>query len=195
MKTRDLKWPKGYDPKTQCKIGLFAAQLDDQLKRLKEHVKDLNVEQLEWQQRPGMNTVGMLLAHLALVEVWWIKVAPEETQWEPDGKAMIQKICNIEDDGLPLKPDGIHPSYLQGFTIERYLSILAKGRRTISAVMKKWRDKDLDKFYKLGARRFSYSWTLYHVLEHFAGHYGQILLVKHLMQDAGVLQKAEAPTA
>jgi len=30
-------------------------------------------------------------------------------------------------------------------------------------------------------------WILYHVLEHFAGHFGQVLLVKHQMRDAGVL--------
>ena len=27
-------------------------------------------------------------------------------------------------------------------------------------------------------------WIYYHVLEHFAGHYGQILLLKHMRGDA-----------
>ena len=155
----------------------------------RKHVKDLTVEQLEWQQKPGMNTVGMLLAHLSLVEVWWINIAPAEIPWEPEGKALIQKICGIEDDGLPLPAEGVHPSYLKGFTAEKYLAILAKGRRVIHGEMKKWRDRDLDKFYTLGKKKdqFSRTWTLYHVLEHFAGHFGQILLVKHLMRDAGVL--------
>lgn len=188
MKRRQLKIARGFDPKTQKIIGLFAAQLDDQLTRLKKQVNDLTVEQLEWQLKPGMNTVGMLLAHFALVEVWWIKIAPNEILWEPDGKALVQKICAIEDDGLPLTPDGVHPSYLKGFSAEKYLSIIDRARRSISAAMKKWKDKDLDKFYKLGKDRFSRTWTLYHVLEHFCVHYGQILLLRHLMRDAGMIE-------
>jgi hypothetical protein len=187
MKKREMKIARGYDPKTQSKVGLFAAMFDDQLKRLKAEVKDLTVEQLEWQQRPGLNTIGMLVAHLSLVEVWWIKIAPTEVGWD-EGKKIIQKTCGIEDDGMPLGPEGVHPSYLKDFTAEQYFAILARGRRAVHSSMKKWRDKDLDKYYAGGKRQLSYAWTLYHVLEHFAGHYGQILLVKHLMRDAGVLK-------
>ena len=190
MVKREIKITRGYDPKTQAKIGLFAAQLDDQLKRLKNNVKTLSVKQLEWQQQPGMNTVGMLLAHLALVEVWWINVAPAGLPWEPDGKKRIQKICGFEDDGLPLASDGRHPEYLRGLTIEKYLAVLAKARRSIHREMKTWRDRDLDKLFVLGKKQFSKTWTLYHVLEHFAAHFGQILLLKHTMRDAGIL-KAE----
>lgn len=190
-----MKIARGYNSKTQNKIGLFAAQLDNQLLRLKMEVKDLTVEQLEWQLKPGMNTIGMLLAHLSLVEVWWIKIAPAEIAWEPDGKLLVQKICGIEDDGLPLGPEGIHPSYLKGFTAEKYFAILAGGRRSIHTVMKKWRDKDLDKFYKAGKNQISRTWTLYHVLEHFCGHFGQILLLKHLMRDAGILAKKDAASS
>jgi hypothetical protein len=190
MKKREMKIARGYDPKTQGRIGLFAAQFDDQLARLKKEVGSLTVDQLEWQQKPGMNTVGMLLAHLSLVEVWWIKIAPNQIEWEPEGKAIIVKTLGIEDDGLPLPAEGIHPAYLKGFTAEKYLAILAKGRRVIYTEMKKWRDKDLDKLYTLAkTNHFSRTWTLYHVLEHFAGHFGQILLVKHLIRDAGVLAK------
>jgi uncharacterized damage-inducible protein DinB len=187
MKKREMKIARGYDPKTQSRIGLFAAMFDDQLKLLKADVKDLTVEQLEWQQKPGMNTIGMLMAHLSLVEVWWIKIAPTGAGWD-EGKKIIQKTCGIEDDGLPLAADGVHPSYLKGFTLEQYFAVLAKGRRVVHSSMKKWKDKDLDKFYAGGKRQLSYAWTLYHVLEHFAGHYGQILMVKHLMRDAGVLK-------
>jgi uncharacterized damage-inducible protein DinB len=187
MKKREMKIARGYDPKTQSRIGLFAAMFDDQLKLLKADVKDLTVEQLEWQQKPGMNSIGMLMAHLSLVEVWWIKIAPTGAGWD-EGKKVIQKTCGIEDDGLPLAADGVHPSYLKGFTLEQYFAVLAKGRRVVHSSMKKWKDKDLDKFYAGGKRQLSYAWTLYHVLEHFAGHYGQILMVKHLMRDAGVLK-------
>ena len=191
MITRELKIARGYNPKTQRTVGLFAAQLNARLARLKKEVKDLTVEQLEWQQKPGMNTVGMLLAHLSIVEVWWIRVAPTEIPLKPEGWKLVQKICGIEDDGLPLPPDGAHPAYLKGFTADEYFAVIAKGRRAVNAVMKKWRDKDLDTLYTAEDTRFSRTWTLYHVLEHFCGHMGQILLLKHLMRDAGVLAKRE----
>ena len=187
MIKREIKVPRGYDTKTQTKVGLFAAQLDDQLKRLKNNVKGLTVKQLEWQQQPGRNTVGMLLAHLALVEVWWINVAPEGIPWESDGKKIIEKICGFEDDGLPLAPDGRHAKCLRGYSLAKYMTALDKARRSIHREMKTWRDRDLPKMYKLSSREFSRMWTLYHVLEHFAAHFGQILMLKHMMRDAGVL--------
>ncbi len=188
MIKREIKVPSKYDPRTQKKVGLFAAQLDDQLKRLKNNVKGLTVKQLEWQLKPGMNTIGMLLAHLALVEVWWINIAPGGIPWEPDGKKMIKKICGFEDDGLPMPPKGHHVKYLKGYSLTKYLKVLEKCRRSIHREMKNWNDRDLDKLYSLGKKQFSKTWTLYHVLEHFAAHFGQILMIKHMMRDAGVLK-------
>jgi len=191
MMNRELKIPRGYDRRTQKNVGLFATQLDDQLKRLRNNVKGLTVKQLEWQQQPGMNTVGMLLAHLALVEVWWITVAPAGIPWGPDAKKVIEKRCGIEDDGLPLPPDGRHTKSLRGYSLARYTALLDKARRSIHREMKQWRDRDLDKLYAVGDRKFSRMWTLYHVLEHFAAHFGQILMLKHMMRDAGVMKSAK----
>ena len=188
MKTYEMRIPKGYNPRTQMRIGLFAAQLDDQLKRLKKNVQGLTVKQLEWQQRPGMNTIGMLLAHLALAEVWWISIAPSGIPWEPKGKSLMIKTCGFEDDGLPLPSDGRHVKFLRGLTLEKHLATLTKARRLSHRELKKWHDRDLDKLYRLHKRQLSRTWTLYHVLEHFAGHFGQILLLKHMMRDAGVLK-------
>lgn len=188
MKKYDIKFPKGFYPKTQKQVGLFVAQLDDQLKDLEKQVKGLAVKQLEWQQKPGMNTIGMLLAHLALVEYWWIKIAPAGIPWEPEGKKMIEKMCGFEDDGIPLKKNGHHPDYLKWYSLEKYMKVFKKVRRSIKTELKSWNDRDLEKLYKLGSHQFSRKWTLYHVLEHFASHYGQILLLKHLMVDAGLLK-------
>jgi len=185
MRLRDIKIPRGYEPKTQAKVGLFAAQLDDQLRLLKASVKELTVEQLEWQQRPGMNSIGMLLAHRALVEAWWLLVAPKCIPWEPDGQKLLKKACGFDDDGLPLPPKGKHPEYLRGYTVEQYLTGLAKVRRSAHRELRSWRDSDLEKSYELRKMLITRRWTLYHVLEHFAGHFGQILIMKHMLKDAG----------
>jgi len=189
MKKRELKLPRGYDPKTQKRVGLYAAELDDQLKRLKNNIKGLTVKQLEWQLRPGMNTIGILLAHLALVEVWWIRVAPKEIPWGDEAKKIMSKACGIEDDGIPLAPDAKHTKCIKGFSVDKYTKMLTSVRRGIHREMKTWKDRDLDNPYKLGKNHsFTRNWTLYHVLEHFAQHFGQILMLKHMMRDAGVLK-------
>jgi hypothetical protein len=66
-----MKIARGYDPKTQGRIGLFAAQLDDQLARLKKEVVSLTVEQLEWQQKPDEyrgHVAGAFVAGGSLVD-------------------------------------------------------------------------------------------------------------------------------
>ena len=193
MKERRLPVPEGYDSATQPIVTLFAAQLDDQLRRLKEAVADLDKSHLEWQPQPGFNTVGMLLTHIAVAEVYWINVAPAGIPLEPDGDKLILKTIGIrmDDDGLPLKPDSRHPATLSGKSLADYLSMLDKMRAATHATLLTWRDSDLDTGYPLRDMSVTRSWTLYHVLEHFAAHYGQILLLKHLMRDAGVLAKEQ----
>jgi hypothetical protein len=189
MEERTIPIPPGYDRSTQYLVGLFAAQFDDQSIRLKKHVTGLTVEQLEWQLRPGMNTIGMLLAHLAVVEIWWIVIAPVQEQNFDSAEGTFKEIIGIggDDDGLPIKPDGRHPETLRGKTIEDYLSMLEKARAAVHRALQGWTDDRLETMYQHPKSKISHSWTLYHVLEHYAGHFGQILLLKHLMRDAGVL--------
>jgi uncharacterized damage-inducible protein DinB len=191
---RSLPIPRGYNLKTQRRVASFAAQLDDQLALLKKECIGLTTEQLEWQLRPGMNTIGMLLAHLAVVEVFWINIAVHEIADEAEIDKISRKQIGIlmDDDGLPLKPESKHPQTLAGWTLEKYWNTLTSARKHVHKELRTWKDSDLSKTYKRKIRTISREWTIYHVLEHFAGHFGQILLIKHMMRDAGVLaSKAE----
>lgn len=188
MHERKLDTPQGYDPVTQRRVASFAAQLDDQLRRLRQDVADLEVRHLEWQPHAGVNTVGMLLAHLAIVDLWWLVLTPQDPPHEePD--AIVRPIIGIDmaDDGIPLAPDGGHPLALRGKTTVDYFAMLDAARAASHAVLRTWRDEDLDGFIARGERRYTREWIAYHVLEHFAGHYGQILLLRHWMRDVGLL--------
>jgi uncharacterized damage-inducible protein DinB len=189
VKERKLTMPAGYDPVTQRLVGAFAAQLDDQLRLLREALEGLETKHLEWQPHPGINTIGMLLAHLAVVEVFWFNVGAAEMPLEPDGDNLILATIGIrmDDDGLPLAADGRHPSTLAGKGAADYLQMLDSARRAIHETLQKWTDADLARTFKRREIATSREWTLYHVLEHFAAHFGQILLLKHLMRDAGIL--------
>ncbi len=190
MREVKLEFPSGYDRNTQAVVGLFAAQFDDLSRKLKRAVDGLDVRHLEWQPAPGMNTVGMLLAHLALVEIWWIVVAAKEIP-EKEERRIVDEILgtpNLED-GMPLPVEGNHPDVLRGIPLENYLNMLDKARARVHIEMQRWKDSELGHKYKLRDDVITWEWTLYHVLEHFAGHYGQVQMLKHLMRNAGVLEK------
>ena len=190
---RRLAVPDGYDVATNPRVASFAAQLDDQLRRLEKDVADLETRHLEWQIHPGTNTAGMLLAHLAVVDLWWMVIAPRGKMPGPETDATMQEVIGIamNDDGLPIPKDGTHPASLAGRTLQDYLSMLDRARAATHASLRAWKDSTLHEGYELGDRQISWEWTAYHVLEHFAGHYGQILMLKHFMRDAGVLEERE----
>jgi uncharacterized damage-inducible protein DinB len=188
---RVLEIPSGYDAAANPRVTSFAAQLDDQLALLKKAVAGFDVPQLEWQPHPGINTVGMLLAHLAVVDVWWITIATQGIPRGPEAEAIFKRIIGIgmDDDGIPLAADGLHPESLRGKPLAYYTGILDVARASTHQVLKSWRDADIPLSYQHNNRNISREWTVYHVLEHFSGHYGQILLLMHLMRDAGILDK------
>ena len=188
MESHELKLPDGYDLGHQKILAYFAAQLDAQLEQLKKSVKDLTVAQSEWQSRPGMNTIGMLLAHNAIVEAFWISVAAAGFQPKPDGEKIIRDLIGLsgDDDGIPLADDGQHPETLKGKTLEEYLAMLDTARLASHRMLQSWSDDSLTTAYVLEEKyEFTRAWTVYHVLEHFIGHLGQIRLIKHLMAKEG----------
>ncbi len=186
MEMHDLELPAGFNPETQKIMATFAAQLEAQSVQLKKAVDGLDVAGLEWQQKPGINSIGMLLAHNAIVETFWISVAASGLQPDAEGEKIIQDIIGFKgnDDGMPLAADGKHPETLKDITLRGYLTMLDAAREATLARLKSWFDTDLDASFVLeGKHEFTRAWILYHVLEHFISHLGQIRLLKHMMAD------------
>lgn len=165
--------------------GSFLAQLDDQLDRLRESTRGLTPEDLMWQPEPGMNTIGMLLAHLAVVEVWWTAIVVEG---KGDGAdAVIREVLGIgpDDDGMPLAENAPAFPLLNGKDLAFYDDLLDKARAYFKRIVKERPDEDMERTFQRPRpdgtiRERNVRWYYYHVLEHFAGHFGQILLLRHL---------------
>jgi uncharacterized damage-inducible protein DinB len=166
--------------------ALVTASLDDQSLLLFRDLEGATPEELRWQPHPGMNTIGMLLAHMAIVEVWWTLIIVGKAD-----PADVRPILGIADDadGMPIEPSAQPTASLDGKNLAFYRELHAKARAYFTKMAAGMSHDDLvaetvrkrDDGTEIG---ISGRWYLYHVLEHFSGHYGQILLLRHLYQDA-----------
>ncbi len=165
-----------------AEVGSFLEQMDDLSHRLGGDTRGVSPEALAWQPAPGMNTIGMLLAHLAIVEVYWTCWVLEDR--EPP--IPCQEILGIgmDDDGMPLPEGSKPPAILAGKAFPFYDDLLERARAHLKAVAAGITDEALDREIQKRrsnrpAETYNRRWTLYHLLEHYAGHYGQILLLRH----------------
>src|SRR5262245_39805487 len=85
-------------------IGVYFAEFESQTERLTADTRGATVEELAWQSAPGMNTIGMLLAHIAIVEVWWMSILMSQ-EFEPERVLGI----GAADDGIPMPDDAAAP--------------------------------------------------------------------------------------
>ena len=179
-----IAFPAGY---ASQEVASFVAQLDDQLQRQKEQTRALTPADLEWQWAPGMNTIGMLMAHQAITELGWTGVVIEDLQ---RSEIRFQEILGIADSGVPLAPGAAPTAALAGKDLAYFDDLLDRAREHLKRVAAPVRDSDLTLMRfrtrpNAEPREVEVRWGIYHMLEHFAGHFGQILLLQHARQALG----------
>jgi len=168
-----------FRPGDQSAIALAVAQLDDQTRRLAKSVEGSSAADLEWQPRRGRNTAGMLLAHIAITEVFWMGVATGKSPDPAAAERVSREVLGVgmDDDGMPCPADGGPPAALAGWDLARHLDVLGRARRFLKTEASAWRDADLAGFAPYRGDEFGREWALYHLLEHYAQHAGQVGLV------------------
>jgi uncharacterized damage-inducible protein DinB len=166
-------------------VASFFAQLDDQSRRMFADLAGCGAAELAWQPRRGMNTIGMLLAHCAIVEAFWLLVA-SGAEYPARADAGVQPAIGVapDADGMPLAAGALPPRALARWTLPRYRRLHDRARVFARRTAGAWRDGDLDPEFRRRradgtVRVLNVRWILYHVLEHQAGHYGQMLLLRH----------------
>jgi uncharacterized damage-inducible protein DinB len=144
-------------------------------------VRGMSVPQLGDQSAPGRNTIGMLLAHVAVSETHLGQVG---LLGERDGHVHDVLGIREDDDGLPLPPDGRPPAALADRDLAFFIDLLERAlthTRTCAAGL---READLgtdivrpprpDGTQRIFDRRY----ILFHMVEHAAQHLGQIHSLK-----------------
>jgi uncharacterized damage-inducible protein DinB len=161
--------------------GTFLWQLDDLNRRLTLDTRGATAEELAWQSAPGMNTIGMLLAHVAVIEVGWIQVAVLRfDRWEEE------RVLGVPHEafGMPLPEDGAPPALLQGKDLAYFDDLLERARVHTREALAPLSDDDVERTFERprpngDVVEANVGWVLYHLVEHLAGHYGQILMLRH----------------
>ncbi len=157
--------------------------LAEQRKKLIAETRELTVEDLDWQFAPGMNTIGMLLAHVAFAEAHLVQVG---VLGETTGHAQDVIGITEEDEGLPLPPDGRPSPAVSGKPVAFFHSMLDRSHAHTRAAVAPLTDADLARIVTRPPRPdgtvrvLDAAWVLYHLVEHEAGHLGQISLLRHL---------------
>lgn len=174
--------PSGY---RSDESGLFLAQFDELSRNLWADLAGATAAELAWQPRRGANTIGMLLAHMAIVEVFWI----QRTGKGYDAARMQRTLgIGLDDDGMPMPANALPPATLRGWKLDDFRALHRRARSFAKRAARAFRPADLDRVIPVTLRdgrhmEFNLRWILHHVLEHFAGHHGQVLLLRHLYRD------------
>ena len=175
-----LETPSGYRSR---EVARFVWQIDEQRRQLIDGTRGLSPADLAWQPAPGMNTIGMLLAHIAYAEAHLVQVG---LLGEVKGHAHDVIGITEADEGLPLAPGAPPSPALHGKPLSFFDDLLVKAREHTRSACRNLEDADLDRVITRPPRTdgtvriFNPGWVLYHLLEHESGHRGQILLLKHL---------------
>jgi len=163
-------------------VARYLWQLDDQTRRLVDDTRDATPAALAWQLAPGANTMGMLLAHVAVAETHTAAVLIAGL---PDSDVRGVLGIGPDDDGLPLPPDGRPPAILAGKDIAFFHDLLGRAREHTRKIAIPLTEADLDRRVVRRppdgtTRHYNVDWAFYHQVEHLAGHRAQILLIQHL---------------
>ena len=183
---KTLEVPTGYASPV---VARYLWQLDDQTRRLLSATTDLTPEALQWQLAPGFNTMGMLFAHIALNEVHMAHVMLEGRATS-DVPGLLDGL-GPDDDGMPLPEGGKPPEVFANRDLDYFKDLLSRAREETRRIARTLTDAHLDRRVTRhpadgSTRIYNVDWTLYHFVEHFAGHHAQILQLKHLWQQRHV---------
>lgn len=178
-------------------VAVLLASLVDLHEQIAALARELTPTQLAWQPGEritgaagtGRNSMGMLLAHIAVAETHVTQVG---LLGEPAGH--VQDVLGIveDDDGLPLPAGGAPPAALAGRDAAFHLALLDRALAHTRVVAKRLTDAELEVDVVRpprpdGTQRvLQKRWALFHIVEHTAQHLGQLTSLRSQLRAAGI---------
>jgi uncharacterized damage-inducible protein DinB len=147
--------------------------LEDYLERLQalhadieRALEGLPPAALDWAPGPDMNSLGVLVVHVAGAERYWIGDVADQ---DPSGR----------DREAEFRVRGLDAAALKA----RLGDALAHSRAVLEGLT--WSDLESSRVSPRDGREFTVAWCLNHALEHTALHLGQMQLTRQLWEQRG----------
>ncbi len=152
----------GYDPT----IARWLWQLTDIRARTLDALAGMAESTLDWRPDDEANTIGTLLYHIVAIELDWLYVEIlERPDYGPEVMALLP--YEMREPSGRLKP-------VHGETLAEHLARMAAARQLLLAALRPMRAEDFYRVRRLDAYDVTPEWVLYHLMEHEAGHRGEI---------------------
>ena len=155
---------EGYTPQ----IGLMVDMLEELKERISADVKDLNLEQTDFEFDENANSIGALIMHLVATEAYYqIETLEGGRAWTAEETELWGVASNLgamSQEKLKGKPITYY--------LEQWDAVRNKSLELLKTKDDAWFAADLHE-------DFNNHWVWFHVLEHSANHMGQIALVKN----------------
>lgn len=156
-------------------IGRFLWMMDDVRIITKDVVAGISQAALDWSAAPATNTIGTLLYHIALVEIDWLYLDALE-QPLPDEMVALFPYDSRDERG--------HLTEVNDVSLAEHLMRLDIVRARFHDVYATLSLDDFRRPRNLPNYDATPEWIAYHLIEHEAGHRGEIATIRTLAETA-----------
>lgn len=151
-----------YDPVVARWLWL----LNDNRRRTLEVIADISESVLTWRPDEEANSIGTLLYHIVAIELDWLYV---EILERPGYEAAVTALLPY-----PVRDATGRLSAVEGESLADHLARLAASRQLLLTELRTLTAADFYRVRRFDPYDVTPEWVLYHVLEHEAGHRGEI---------------------
>ncbi|HZW28591.1 MAG TPA: DinB family protein [Trueperaceae bacterium] len=160
-------------------VGIWLWAMEEARRGLIWSLRGIEQDELDWRGPIGRdNSIGTLLTHIAGVEMGWCYFDVHGEPFPPELIALFPYENDREPDGTLV--------HVEGQSLETHLERLGAVRRS---VFERFAHMDLDDWHRLREPQgedyaMSPAWTVYHLLEHEAGHTYEIRAIRRRWRQA-----------
>lgn len=152
----------GYDPI----IARWLWLLTDIRQRTLDVLSGISERTLNWRPDDDANSIGTLLYHIVAIELDWLYVEIlERPDYGPEVVALLP--YDIREPSGRLKP-------VYGENLQNHLARMAAARQLLLEALPPMAAAEFYRARRLDAYDVTPEWVLYHLMEHEAGHRGEI---------------------
>jgi uncharacterized damage-inducible protein DinB len=151
-------------------VATWLSALEEARARTLRALAGIQEEHIDWTPEGGVNTVGALLYHIALIEADWLFadiLGPESHK--PLPAELFPQDARDDEGAL---------TAIRGISLDDHLARLARTRQLLLENLSDFTAEDLHRLRRREDYDVSAAWVLHHLLQHEAEHRSQIAALR-----------------